>query len=186
MKIVVATDIHGITDQIRVLFQNFGADIQFLSPWDGDGCPYETEQEAVTAFHAEHGLIAYQQKIAHAAGDVATFFIGFSVGASSLWLHTASEYCHPNSQAHLYYGSRIRDHLSIIPRCPTSLIFAEHESSFHPSSIAAHLHNTAVTCKIIQATRHGFMNPHTRNFDPAQTQQQLAQMQALYRQCAFD
>lgn len=186
MQIIVATDIHGITDQVRALFQDFDTDIQFLSPWDGDGCPYETEQEAVTAFHANNGLGAYQQKIANAAGDVPTFFIGFSVGASSLWLHSASQHCHADSQAQLYYGSRIRDHLNLIPRCQTALIFAEHETSFQPTSIAAHLMDTDVECTIIQGARHGFMNPCSDNFDATIAQQELMQLKARLPPKSFD
>lgn len=180
MQIIIATDIHGINDELRSLFKNLSEQIQFLSPWDGDGRPYETEQEAVAAFHADNGLSAYQQKIANAAGNVPTFFIGFSVGASSLWLYTGSERCHPNSRAQLYYGSRIRDHLALTPRCATSLIFAEHEVSFQPASIAKRLHDTAVKCTIIQGARHGFMNPHSSNFEAAIARQEMMRMKEIH------
>lgn len=176
MQILVATDIHGINDQLKALFQEFGQAIQFLSPWDTDKCPYKTEQEAVAAFHSQNGLVTYQQKIAEAAGITPCFLIGFSVGATSMWLYTVSENCHPDSHAQLIYGSRIRDYLSIVPRCKTSLIFAEHESSFQPESVATKMMNTPVACTIIKNTRHGFMNPHSPHYDEALTRQQLAQM----------
>jgi len=178
MQILVATDIHGINDQLKALFQEFGQAIQFLSPWTRDECAYETESEAVAAFHSQNGLVTYQQKIAEAAGSKPSFLIGFSVGATSMWLYAASEKCHPDSHAQLIYGSRIRDYLSIVPRCKTSLIFAEHESSFQPESIAAKMMNTPVACTIIKNTRHGFMNPHSPHYDEALTRQQLAQMKS--------
>jgi dienelactone hydrolase len=182
MRIIVATDIHGINDRLRALFQDFGDDIKFLSPWETEGCPFKTEQEAVTAFHAENGLMAYQQKIAEASGSAPVLLIGFSVGAASMWLYAASENCHPDSYAQLIYGSRIRDYLSIVPRCKTSLIFAERESSFNPTTLAAKLASTQVECSVIKETHHGFMNPHSPHFDEALTQQQLAHIKSILMQ----
>jgi dienelactone hydrolase len=179
MQIIVATDIHGINDDLKALFQDVGNQIKFLSPWHTDGHPFDTEQEAVAAFHAGNGLVTYQQKIAEAAGTTPALLIGFSVGATSIWLHTASEKCHPESYAHLIYGSRIRDYLSLVPRCKTSLFFAEHESSFQPETVATKLMHTQVECSIIKETYHGFMNPHSPHFDEALTRQQLMHMKSF-------
>ncbi len=178
MQIIVATDIHGINDSLKAMFEDFNNEIKFLWPWNTDKCPYKTEQEAVAAFHSQNGLVTYQQKIAEAAGSKPSFLIGFSVGATSMWLYAASENCHPDSHAQLIYGSRIRDYLSIVPRCKASLIFAEHESSFRPESVATKMMNTPVACTIIKNTRHGFMNPHSPHYDEALTRQQLAQMKS--------
>lgn len=164
MNIIIATDIHGINDQLSHLFHSLGDELIFLSPWDSDSAPYNNEQEAVAAFQADHGLEKYQQKIAQQAGDAPALLIGFSVGATALWRHIASKDCHPQSQAHLYYGSRIRDHQDLIPRCPTKVIFAEHEASFKPSDIITNITHPQVACSIIAGTYHGFMNPHSPNF----------------------
>ncbi|MBC3875900.1 dienelactone hydrolase family protein [Undibacterium flavidum] len=179
MQTLVATDIHGINNDLKALFQDNDGEIRFLSPWNLDGCPFETEQEAVAAFHAKNGLTTYQQKIAEAAGSTPCLLIGFSVGATSMWLHTASENCHPDSYAQLIYGSRIRDYLSLVPRCPTSLIFAEHESSFRPETVAAKMIHTQVECTIIKDTHHGFMNPHSPHFNEAHTRGQLTQIKSF-------
>lgn len=164
MNIIIATDIHGINDQLRHLFCALGDELIFLSPWDSDSSPYNNEQEAVAAFQADHGLEKYQQKIAQQAGNSPALLIGFSVGATALWRHLASNHCHPQSQAHLYYGSRIRDHQDLIPRCQTKVIFAEHEASFKPADIITNITHPHVACSIISGTHHGFMNPHSANF----------------------
>ncbi|MFZ6800454.1 hypothetical protein [Undibacterium sp. Di24W] len=178
MQIIVASDIHGINDDLKALFHDYGDEIKFLSPWNKDVCPYNTEQEAVTVFHAKNGLVTYQQKIAEAVGQSPALLIGFSVGASSLWLHIASQNCHPASYAQLFYGSRIRDHVSFIPRCKTSLIFAEHESSFEPKKLATELVSSQVDCSIIQESHHGFMNPRSSHFNETLTRQLLAQLKS--------
>nr|WP_314858451.1 hypothetical protein [uncultured Undibacterium sp.] len=163
MQIIVATDIHGINDDLKALFQDFGNEIKFLSPWNKDTYPHDTEQEAVAAFHADNGLTTYQQKIAETAGQQPALLIGFSVGASSLWLHTASKNCHPASYAQLFYGSRIRDHVSLTPLCKTSLTFAEYESAFQPATLASKIIGSNVEFTIIKDTHHGFMNPRSQH-----------------------
>ncbi len=176
MKIIIATDIHGVNQQLRALFQDFGEEITFLSPWHGEGSPYDKEQEAVAAFQADRGMEKYQQQIAKEAGNAPAILIGFSVGATALWLYTASAQCHPQSRAYFYYGSRIRDHQTNIPRCPGKVIFAEHEASFQPTDIIANITHVHVECSIIAGTNHGFMNPRSPNFREDLARQELAKI----------
>lgn len=180
MQIIIATDIHGVTDGVRALFENFDQHpLRFLSPWDRDENPYPTEQEAVKAFHAEQGLLRYQQKIAKVAGGAPALLIGFSVGASALWHYASSDECHGDSRAVMYYGSRIRDHLTLVPRCKSSLIFAEHESAFAPHLIVDQLRSMDRDCTLIAGTAHGFMNPHSPHFDSQETRRQLDYLRAI-------
>lgn len=181
MNIIIATDIHGINDQLRHLFHTLGDELIFLSPWDSVSSPYSNEQEAVAAFQADHGLEKYQQKIAQQAGKSPALLIGFSVGATALWRHIASDHYHPQSQAYLYYGSRIRDHQNLIPRCQTKVIFAEHEASFKPADILANITHPHVACSIISDTRHGFMNPHSANFREELARREVDYLRTLVR-----
>jgi dienelactone hydrolase len=159
LPIVIATDIHGISHAVRTQWRSLGEDITLVSPWDGDGCPHVSEEAAVLAFHAQNGLLAFADKIAQAANQRPALLVGFSVGATSMWLHAGSPRCHPQSRALLYYGSRIRDHLAVIPRCAVSLVFAEHEPSFEPATLVAQLSQAGVDASIVPGTWHGFMNP---------------------------
>jgi dienelactone hydrolase len=176
LRIVIATDIHGISDAIRMQWRSLGEDLTWVSPWDGDGCPHPSEAAAVQAFHAQNGLQAYADKIAQAADQRPALLIGFSVGATSMWLHAGSPRCHPQSRARLYYGSRIRDHLAVRPRCAVSLVFAEHEPSFEPARLVAQLHQVGVEACIIPNTSHGFMNPGIRHHRPDLVQAQMDQL----------
>lgn len=181
MKIIIASDIHGINAPLRSLLAALG-DATILSPWPEDGCPFASEEAAVAAFHAKHGLAAYEQKIADSVEDQPAFLIGFSVGAASLWRYIASERCAPQSRAFLYYGSRIRDAIGLTPRCPANVIFAEHEPSFSPRSVAASLARPGVACSVIDGTLHGFMNPSSTHYRHDIASQQIELLQGAIKQ----
>lgn len=176
LPIIIATDIHGISDAIRMQWRSLGDDLTWVSPWDMDGCPHPSEAAAVQAFHAHNGLQAYADKIAQAANQRPALLIGFSVGATSMWLHAGSPRCHPQSQSRLYYGSRIRDHLALKPRCALSLVFAEHEPSFESARLVTQLHEVGVDASIIPNTSHGFMSPHAQHSHPDVAQAQIEQL----------
>lgn len=176
MQIIVATDIHGIHDQLRAQLAVLGEPI-IVSPWTGEGCPYANEQDAVSEFHRQDGLSSYEQKIAQAANGEAALLIGFSVGATSLWRYVSGPQCNTNSRAVLYYGSRIRDYLELAPLCPTSVYFAEHEPSFNPESIAISVRKSGALCSVISGTRHGFMSPISSHYRPDIAQEHLGMIQ---------
>jgi dienelactone hydrolase len=176
LPIIIATDIHGTSDAIRMQWRSLGDDLTWVSPWDMDGCPHPSEAAAVQAFHAQNGLQAYADKIAQAADQRPALLIGFSVGATSMWLHAGSPRCDPQSRARLYYGSRIRDHLAVTPRCAVSLVFAEHEPSFEPAGLVAQLHQAGAQASIIPNTSHGFMNPHAQHHQADLVQAQIEQL----------
>jgi dienelactone hydrolase len=163
MRIIVATDIHGVNDVLRKQFSILGQPI-IVSPWSGDGCPFATEQDAVAVFHRQNGLASYERKIAEAANGEAALLVGFSVGATSLWRHIASPRCCSMSRAFLYYGSRIRDYPQLRPRCTTSVFFAAHEPSFDPPSLALTIRKSGTQCSVIDGTQHGFMNPCSSHY----------------------
>jgi len=173
MPVLVAADVHGVHGPLRALFSGLGTLTSFVSPWDGEGAPFATEQEAAAAFHAQDGLVRYQAKIAAAAGADPVCLVGFSVGATALWLHAASTHCHPGSRAFLFYGSRIREHLGGVPRCAVSAVFAESEPAFTPAAVARRIASATAHSAVVAGTRHGFMNPRSPAFCAPRAQAQL-------------
>jgi len=163
MRVIVASDIHGTHDQLRSQLAILGQ-LTIVSPWAGEGKPFETERDAVTEFHRRDGLASYEQKIAEAVNGENAILIGFSVGATSLWRYVASTQCSPKSQAILYYGSRIRDCVELVPRCPTTVFFAEHEPSFDSKSVVASVRKSGAICSIIDGTSHGFMSSTSSHY----------------------
>ena len=167
MRTIIATDIHGITPQFRSMIEPVVGQAVFLSPWDTETCPHENEHEAVTTLISRNGIAFYADKIAAAADGEPAYIIGFSVGASAAWLYSASADCNPNSAATLFYGSRVRDYSSLVPRISITAVFAETESSFSPEQLAQIIARDNVHPTIEPGTFHGFMNPNSSNFSPA-------------------
>lgn len=181
LPLVVVADIHGTHAALRTQLAVLGQPL-VVSPWPGEGRPAGTEQEVVAAFHQQDGLARFERKIAEAVGDVPALLLGFSVGASALWRYVASAHCHPNSLAVLYYGSRIRDHAELVPRCRTTICFAEHEASFEPEVLAARLRRPGVVCEVVRGARHGFMNPASCNFHAELAREHCGRLRELLAQ----
>lgn len=176
MKTIVAADIHGVSAALRSLLGPFVGEAIFVSPWDGDGCPFASEQQAHAALLAKNGIASYADKISAAAGDEPSFIIAFSVGASAAWLHAASGRGHPASQAMLFYGSRIRDYAALTPCFSVTAVFAESEASFSPAWLAQRIASERVQICVEAGTRHGFMNPCSPNYAPARCSVQLRKL----------
>lgn len=180
MRIIVASDIHGVSDKLREQFAMLGQPI-IVSPWPGDGRPFATEQDAVAEFHRQDGLAFYETKIAEAANGEAALLVGFSVGATSLWRYVASLRCNTRCHAVLYYGSRIRECPELRPRCATSVFFAAHEPSFDPQGLAFSIRKSGTRCSVIDGTHHGFMNPCSVHYRADIAQEHLSALLALSR-----
>ena len=159
MKTIIASDIYGRTPAVATLARQLDRQAVVLSPWDGVGCPFATEQEAHRAFVAGEGVAGYAARVTAAAGVEPVFLVGFSAGATAVWLHTAGAGCHPDSRAVLFYGSRIRNHLGLRPRCRVQAIFAEVEAACDPKDIASKIASGTVIVHIEPRATHGFMNP---------------------------
>ena len=176
MRTIVAADLHGVTAGLRSLITPFVCEAIFVSPWDGDGCPFASEQQAHSALMAKKGIESYADKISAAAGNEPAFIIAFSAGASAAWLHAASGKGHPDSLATLFYGSRIRDYSTLIPRFNITVVFAESEASFSPAGLAQIIASDRVHTVIESGTAHGFMNPCSPNYAADRCSAQLQKL----------
>ncbi len=185
--VLLATDVFGVTAELRALVRQLSAHVVSISPYR-DAVAFAREQEGYAAFLKAGGVEAYARRAAESlrsgapghkkSYDVA---IGFSAGATALWLCLAEAAldAHLPCRAALYYGSRIRDHASLKPRRPVQLIFAEREASFDPVPLAAQLRAQGVEAAVLPGTGHGFMNPLSPGFDPQVVADELLRLGAL-------
>ena len=178
MRVIVAADIHGVSAELRSLIEPVVGEAVFLSPWETDACPYADEQDAVREFIANIGFESYARRIALKANREPAYIVGFSVGASAAWLHSASSGCHPESEATLFYGSRIRDYVSLVPRIGVTAVFAESEPSFSPAQLARAIARDKVRSFVEPGTFHGFMNPRSANYAPTHCRAHLRALAA--------
>lgn len=175
MTILIATDVFGMTPAVASLVRALEHQCHVMSPFDDPAQYFQSEQTAYYAFLAQGGVSRYADKLTqhlqkHGAGI--RIALGFSAGASALWIASASEAAKALRAAVLFYGSRIRDHKQVQPRCPTRLIFAEKEAAFDAPQLTAELQQLGHQAELVRHSSHGFMNPYSRGFD--------VKIQALY------
>ncbi|WP_078554361.1 dienelactone hydrolase family protein [Bacillus alkalicellulosilyticus] len=176
--IIVIHEIYGINQHMKYI-------CEFLSDQRFDViCPNLYEHE--TSFDYSEEEIAYQhfmegvgfENALHKINTLLSalrneykkvFVVGFSVGATIAWLCSEDE----SADAVVgYYGSRIRDYVSIIPKTPTMLFFPEQENSFNVDELISTLNkkNSKVYKFIGQ---HGFSDPYCSKYNEVSAQKAL-------------
>ena len=167
MTVLIATDVFGSTPAVSSLVRSLACACLVVSPFNDAEQHFQSEQKAYHAFLAEGGVARYADKLARllheCEGDI-EMVIGFSAGASALWIASATPAAAQLQSAVLFYGSRIRDHQQVQPLCPTRLIFAEKEAAFDATLLTAELRQKGHQAELVRNTSHGFMNPYSRGF----------------------
>lgn len=163
----IVTDVFGNTPAIANFARQFDIPSLIAAPRYVNQGQFPTEQLAYHAFIAEGGVAAYAEQVsqlmqAHQAS--LRFAIGFSAGASALWLNSESAAMSGLEQAVLFYGSRIRDHREIKPHCPLRMVFAEQEAAFEPAELVRDLRQRGHDAELVKGSKHGFMNPYSNGF----------------------
>lgn len=171
VKILVASDIYGVTPELRSLVQHFSGGAEIVSPYAVENVKLATEEEAYEAFLKNGGIDAYTLKLSNVIASLRPdALIAFSAGATAAWRALSAANLSPR-QGILFYGSRIRDYLSLRPTVPTKLIFAEHEKAFDVAPVVANLRMQGLDAVVMSGTRHGFMNARSPGFDPVAMQE---------------
>lgn len=171
MKILLATDIFGITDAVKILSERLNSvceSVQIIDPYAGKQMNFYNEEEAYNTFNRLCGLenhitFCSQALDLHSCKEM--ILIGFSMGASSLWKALDGR-TNPNIKGFYgFYTSQIRHFLDAKIHLPCTLVFPTHEKHFDVDNVIAILdQNEHVTCFKV-AYLHGFMNPCSINYD---------------------
>ncbi|HTD03384.1 hypothetical protein [Undibacterium sp.] len=188
MTVLIATDVFGITPAVSSLARSLGGNCQLVSPFDDERSSYYSERLAYQAFLAEGGVARYADKIQSILAKGAAgiqFAIGFSAGASALWLGSATPGFSRLQMLTLFYGSRIRDYASLAPRCPVRLVFAEREPAFDPAELVAELRAKGHSAEVAKNTSHGFMNPYSGGFCVKSQTRYIAELTEMLRSAEF-
>ncbi|MBI3285475.1 MAG: dienelactone hydrolase family protein [Burkholderiales bacterium] len=161
-QVLIATDVFGNTPAVASLVRQLGVTALVVSPHEEER-QFRNEQLAYQAFLAIGGVARYADKLAQVLQqEQINYAIGFSAGASALWINASQPQAALLQAMTLFYGSRIRDQRTLLPRCPVRLIFAEQEAAFDPAELAADLQRRGHAAEIAKGSRHGFMNPYSR------------------------
>lgn len=181
MRVLIASDIFGITPELRALARRIDRAPVLVSPY-GDTLPAAAdEQQAYAAFQHAGGIAAYAGVLAAAIeAQRPQVLVAFSAGATAAWLALARE-CLPIRCAMLFYGSRIRDYLDLRPTVPARLVFAEHETACDATALVDTLRRNGADAAVMPGTRHGFMNARSPGFDEAAMRRGVRETIALLR-----
>lgn len=182
-RILIAADIFGVTPELGQLARALGSGVTLASPHPFTRS-FRTEAEGYASFMEHGGVAAYSKYLnglMTGRGFCFELALGFSAGASALWVCLADANLEPwlPKRAELYYGSRIREHADLSPRRQARLTFAEHEDSFDAPALAERLRGLGHNALVLPGSRHGFMNPRSTGYDEALATKEIHRLQTL-------
>lgn len=180
-KILVASDIFGMTEAFLRLARSLGPETVPLCAHEDQVLSFESESEAYERFMQTGGIDAYVRRMrAVLGGDPAiTALVGFSAGATAGWITACSVETQRLGTAVLFYGSRIRDHAALRPACPVRLIFAEHEVGFDPGPLVQSFAARGIPTELVRGAGHGFMNELSAQYSPQLYRHFLGELRRL-------
>ncbi|MCC2605261.1 hypothetical protein [Planctobacterium marinum] len=184
MRLMLVSDIFGDTPALRQLAEAIDGNAKIVHPYRDISPAFNTEQDAYQYFSERVGLAQYAQFLLQELKDTPApvFLLGFSVGASAIWQLSGQLEPDKIALAKGYYGSQIRNHLSLTPCFPMELVFPASEPHFCVAELMAALQSKQNL--IIRQTefRHGFMNKLSVNFCREGYQQELEVLNNCFTQ----
>lgn len=169
MNLIVVTDIFGETSALHELVSSISEPYEtsmIVGPYDDSDVQFADEEGAYQAFQKYCGLARLSDKLEKEIEQQTepVDIVGFSVGATCAWSISGKGNFKNIRQITCFYGSRIRDHLSVTPEFPTNIIFPEHEKGFDIEPVIEGLESKPKTEIIRTGYLHGFMNKKSINF----------------------
>ncbi|WP_299727827.1 hypothetical protein [uncultured Endozoicomonas sp.] len=167
MNTLIVSDIFGRTDALEALAQSLSGHVNILDPYDSVKPGFSSESEAYEAFTQSVGMDRYAALVAKTVSRYTKplTLIGFSAGASAIWITSDHPAIPSGSTAICFYGSQIRHWEQINPTIPTHLIFPEHEKHFDVALLMDSLsQKEKVTVEQVPYL-HGFMNKQSMQFN---------------------
>ena len=163
VQVVIVTDIFGRTsmvDRMADCLKKQLVEVVVLDPYGGIKNDFVDETVAYAEFISLCGHDPYaalvQQKIADLKGPL--LLIGFSAGATAIWRCLDGAIARKIQHFVGFYPGQIRNHLCLIPLCPSTLIFPSEEKHFSVGEVMEALkRKEKVHCHQVSAL-HGFMN----------------------------
>lgn len=151
-------------------YRSLGFDVYCPDLLNGRSFPYDEAENAYRSFYENAGLDAcrgiwdlleaLKPRYEH------IYIIGYSVGATMAWRCSENPDC---SGVVACYGSRIRDYLHVLPKCPVLALFAETDR-FDVRSVTEQLTNLPNTRVASFPAMHGFLDRHAGCYSETQAE----------------
>lgn len=167
MRILIASDIFGVTPDLEFIATSLCKNFLVVSPYSDEWPHFVSEEHAYESFLSCGGITSYTEKLAiQIQMYQPDAFVGFSVGATAGWIVLSSSVFSQAIQSGiLFYGSRIRDYMHLRPVRPVKLIFAEYEKSVDARKLVKDLNALGFEATMWNGCQHGFMNQHSPGYD---------------------
>lgn len=167
MRKIIITDIFGKTKEVEKITGLISGDVTILDPYEGKYMAFSNEDEAYQYFSSQVGLEQYALMLFEKITSEKTQLelIGFSVGASAIWMVSEHKELNNVSNAVCFYGSQIRHYTALIPTFPTQLIFPIAEKHFDVSKLAETIKEKKNVSVLMADYYHGFMNPYSQHYN---------------------
>ena len=166
MKTIIASDIFGVTPQLKKFANSISQNHVLVSPYDDQELNFSNEEAAYLHFSQHVGVQSYAEalKAIIRQQEQLITLVGFSAGASAAWLLLGEKHL-PIQTAWCFYSSQIRYYLTSKPNYPATIIFPQSEPQFCVNKAINILsHHKALTL-VKEAHLHGFMNPLSSNYN---------------------
>jgi len=169
MSLVVVTDIFGISSALNELVASCSELYEtttIVDPYCVVNMHFTYEKVAYQNFMKNCGLNTLAEKLEIVIEGMSSEvdIVGFSVGGTCAWDISANSSFNHIRKITCFYGSRIRDRLSVSPRFSTRVIFPRHEESFDVEPVIQALEKKTNTDVVRTEYLHGFMNKKSINF----------------------
>ncbi|MGG5372513.1 dienelactone hydrolase family protein [Enterococcus sp. AZ196] len=165
--ILILHEIYGVNDFINDqihYFDALGFHVYCPNLLKRPAFSYQEAEAAYNYFYSQdHSEM--QSNISNAVDRLsriheAVFVIGYSVGGTLAWLCSDNINC---TGVIACYGSRIRDHVQLMPKCKTLLLFSQ-EAGFSVRQLASKLANKPTVFIREFNAAHGFLDPSSANY----------------------
>jgi dienelactone hydrolase len=172
MHIVIIADIFGRTPELESIVTQLASHSHgstVIDPYEGEYLGFKNESKAYSYFRKRVGIESYINTALEATAGIGrdVLYIGFSVGASVLWVLSDRMSAHVDARAVCFYGSQIRYYVDLNPKIATEIIFPRHEPHFDVADLLARISaKPNVTCYRTEHL-HGFMNQRSINYSQA-------------------
>lgn len=181
--VVVLHEIYGINNHIRQVcdtIAQYGVDV--IAPdLTGNAFGYDQEDIAYENFMGNIGFEAAYKQIFEVLQRTRTshkkvYLLGYSIGATLAWQCGATGLC---DGVIGFYGSRIRDYLTLTPTCPVLLFFPEQEKSFAVEDLIVRISSCANVRVKKLAGQHGFADAFSPSYNQESAKKAYKEMLAF-------
>ncbi|MGV7962330.1 dienelactone hydrolase family protein [Photorhabdus tasmaniensis] len=160
MKFIFLTDIHGVSEHIKLIAKRLGGDGLIISPYEKENETSNNQEAMYEYFHSVSSIDEYTYKVRDSLTYINTpvILVGFSIGATVAW-RLSNDRNLPVQHFICIFGSRIRDYLDVKPVKSTSLFFSNDEKYFIDKLKCA----DRITVELVDCAHSEISNPNGCN-----------------------